>query len=769
MPLPLPNLDTRTWQDLVDEGTALVPRYAPDWTDQNTHDPGITLMELFAWLAEMDIYRLNQVPRRHRLKFLELVGFVPRPPEPSRAMLTFSPVAGGPFAVPAGVQFETPAGVPFQTLRDVPVSVAPVEAIAVDDGSGVLRDMTADWLGGIPIACMGSGLQPGAAVYLGFGALPAGAALALGIRVSSCRNGEAERRRILDEVVAQEAACRATALANPCAGAPPSTPPGALAAASAAALRHHSARIVWEAFTGVWTALVPVSDDTRALTLDGIVELPVPAGVVPIAIGGVAKPYFYLRCRLASGSYDAAPLLLDVAPNTVYARQAVPAVTTFQIPAGVLASGTPPAPGGGARFDAQIDFAGNIQSLSFLPPGTAGHPDIALLGYQPATAAAPGALTLSMARAGYSDGTPNQRMLLPGAPVEQRSLSLYTHAGGVWQQWERREDLDASTRSSFHFVLDAASGEIAFGDGEHGMVPALGASVLAVYRQTLAERGNAPARAIGTVSVSPWNAALLSPALQTALAQIATNRAPAVDGAAQEDIDGAAGRPVAVLHAHELLVGLAELHQASTLDQVDPAAVRALAAPTRAVNLLDIERMALAVPGTCVARAHAWAAFDAAYPCLRAPGAVTVLIVPQAATPKPVPSAGLIAAVQRYLDLRRIVCTRIVVAAPQYLTVTVTARIALLRGASAAVVTQSVQQALNRFLDPRTGGPAGFGWPFGRDVYRSEILSVIQDVPGVDHVNSLSLASDQGAAAGGNISVRPTWLVTPGAHRIQTV
>jgi hypothetical protein len=67
MPLPLPNLDTRRWADLVQEGRALVPRYAPEWTDHNAHDPGITLMELLAWLAEMNIYRLNQIPPRHRL------------------------------------------------------------------------------------------------------------------------------------------------------------------------------------------------------------------------------------------------------------------------------------------------------------------------------------------------------------------------------------------------------------------------------------------------------------------------------------------------------------------------------------------------------------------------------------------------------------------------------------------------------------------------------------------------------------------------------
>ena len=55
MPLPLPNLDTRRWADLVDEGVALVPRYGGTWTDHNVHDPGITLIELFAYLSLIHI------------------------------------------------------------------------------------------------------------------------------------------------------------------------------------------------------------------------------------------------------------------------------------------------------------------------------------------------------------------------------------------------------------------------------------------------------------------------------------------------------------------------------------------------------------------------------------------------------------------------------------------------------------------------------------------------------------------------------------------
>ena len=762
MPLPLPNLDTRRWTDLVDEGRALIPRYAPEWTDHNTHDPGITLVDLFAWLAEMSIYRLNQVPERHQRKFLELVGFVPRPPQAALAMLSFSPQAGAPFVLAAGAEFETPAGVPFRTLRDLTVAAVALKAILVDAGDGVLRDHTGEWLDSIPIACLGTGIKAGAALYLGFDTLPSGATIALGLRVSGPRTGEEERERILDEMVADRALCRPVLPEHPCPGAPQSPP-------FTPKLVHHSARIVWEAFTGTWTTVTPATDDTCALTIDGIVELPVPAGMVATALGNVAAPLSYFRCRLVSGSYDATPLLLDAAPNTVWAEQAVPETASFVIAEGVVAAGVPPAPGSAMRFDAQLDFAGRIQALTFLPPGTAGHPDIVLLGYGAAGPGTQGKLTVSMARAGYSDGTPNQRMFLPGTQVEQESLQLFTHGKGVWQEWNRREDLDASRRTDFHFVVDAASGEITFGDGEQGRVPPAGSTVVAVYRRTAGKGGNQGPLKITAVADSPWNSVLLPPAVRSALTGIVTNRGAATGGIAQEDVAGAAGRAVEVLHAHERLVEIAQRFTSDTLDQITPTAVRAIHAPSRAANLLDIERLAVDAPGTRVARARAWSGFDANYRCLRTSGVVTVMIVPDLNIPRPMPSPGLIAAVQRYLDLRRLVCTRIVVAAPDYVEVRVSARISVIRGAGPARVTAAVIGALNAFLDPRKGGPAGFGWPFGRDVFRSEILQVIQEVPGVDHAVSLSLSADGGTPQCGNLALCATALVTPGQHRIDTV
>lgn len=74
MPLQLPNLDDRTYDDLVEEARSLIPTYAPDWTNHNPSDPGITLIELFAYLTELLIYRLNRVTDANVVSFLKLLN-----------------------------------------------------------------------------------------------------------------------------------------------------------------------------------------------------------------------------------------------------------------------------------------------------------------------------------------------------------------------------------------------------------------------------------------------------------------------------------------------------------------------------------------------------------------------------------------------------------------------------------------------------------------------------------------------------------------------
>ena len=126
MPQPLPNLDDRRWADLVEEGRALIPVYAPEWTDHNVHDPGITFLELLAGVTEMDMFQLNRIPDRHKRKFLALAGFDVRGPQPAHTVLAFALKKGsGPLALPAGTALATRDGdneeIPFRLLEAVNV------------------------------------------------------------------------------------------------------------------------------------------------------------------------------------------------------------------------------------------------------------------------------------------------------------------------------------------------------------------------------------------------------------------------------------------------------------------------------------------------------------------------------------------------------------------------------------------------------------------------------------------------------------------------
>ncbi|MFO0007050.1 MAG: baseplate J/gp47 family protein, partial [bacterium] len=101
---------------------------------------------------------------------------------------------------------------------------------------------------------------------------------------------------------------------------------------------------------------------------------------------------------------------------------------------------------------------------------------------------------------------------------------------------------------------------------------------------------------------------------------------------------------------------------------------------------------------------------------------------------------------QQYLQRRALLGTQVVVAAPRYVAVGIQARVTTRPGIDKARVQSEVRQSLDRFLDPLVGGPCGRGWPFGHDVYRSEILQVIDAVAGVDAVTHLRLVPDAGEA-----------------------
>lgn len=136
MPLAAPKLDDRHFQDIVDEAKKRIPHYNKDWTDHNVSDPGVTLIELFAWMTDIILYRLNQVPELHYVKFMEMLGITLREPVPATVPVTFWLSAPQPTAVtiPAGTevastQTETERSVVFTT--DKSFSIEPPQLAVI--------------------------------------------------------------------------------------------------------------------------------------------------------------------------------------------------------------------------------------------------------------------------------------------------------------------------------------------------------------------------------------------------------------------------------------------------------------------------------------------------------------------------------------------------------------------------------------------------------------------------------------------------------------
>lgn len=277
MPLPAPNLDDRKFQDFVDEAKRLIPTYCPEWTNHNLSDPGVALIELFAWMSETVLFRLNQVPERLYVHFLNLVGIEPFPPSVARTELTFWLAAVRPNAitVPAGTQVATASGeresVVFTTTRDLVISPPELQAAATvpqgneDRASDVWEDLRYP---GSSVACFPSAeLAQDDALYLGFAETLAGLVLRLSVEASA-------------EGI----------------GVDPRKPP-----------------LSWEVFTSEgWIRTRVLADTTGGLNRNGSIELLIPPAHEPLTVAG--SRCYWLRVRLldpvkGQPTYRASPQL----------------------------------------------------------------------------------------------------------------------------------------------------------------------------------------------------------------------------------------------------------------------------------------------------------------------------------------------------------------------------------------------------------------------------------------------------------------------------
>jgi hypothetical protein len=138
---------------------------------------------------------------------------------------------------------------------------------------------------------------------------------------------------------------------------------------------------------------------------------------------------------------------------------------------------------------------------------------------------------------------------------------------------------------------------------------------------------------------------------------------------------------------------------------------------------------------------------------------VKLIIVPVDPTLTPAALGALCDQVFAALAPRRLITTRINVVPPDSTPVSIAVTVARDPDTDGSTLGGLVSQALTAFLDDRTGGDDGSGWPFGRPVYRSDLYRVIEGVAGVDHVAALLLGGD--AAIGEIPLVSPLSLIGP--------
>jgi predicted phage baseplate assembly protein len=600
MPLPSPNLDDRRFQDIVDEAKRLIPRFCPEWTDHNVSDPGIALIELFAWMTDMLLYRVNQVPAKVYLKFLDLIGIRLEPPRSATAPVTFylSTALPHELSIPAStevatVRTETSPAIIFATeeqltIRPPNLIGAFVRKARQSGASGwTVYDLRQLDLPGRRIAVFPPQPAPGDAFYL---------ALA----------GD-HSRHVLALVLECEPAAGV--------GIDPVRPP-----------------IEWQVWQGGlmrWAPCEVEFDGTGGFNWSGEIILHLPS--MALATFQEVEGY-WLRCRLTDAQ------------------------------AGVGAYRQSP----------------TIERLTIESRG--------------ATVVAHHASSVTNEMIGRSNGIPGQVFKLVHTPILSRDpqydFLIVELPGGDVQHWQEVDDFGDSRPDDRHFTLESTTGTLSLGpslpqpDGSvnrFGATPARGAALIFSHYQY-------GGGVIGNVSLNTLTV------LKTALPYIArvTNRSLAVGGRDQQSLEDAMLR-----------------------------APQRLRTRTSAITANDYEHLARDIPG--VARVICLApGVQPGETTDPRPGEVVVVSLPlvqrvegRIPSEQLLLSADLRAAVLEYLAQRSPIGIRLDVRPPQYIFVSVQARLRLPSLIDPMLVTKIQQQAeatLYGYLNPYIGGSRGTGW-----------------------------------------------------------
>lgn len=461
MALPAPNLDDRTFQDIVDDVKRQIGRRCPDWTDHNVSDPGVTLIELFAWMTEMTLYRLNRIPERNYVKFLDMIGVRLEPPASALTDLrfrlsrpiedrdgeeAFERVLRARETVAATVRTENEEATEFATDADLRlvrprltyIVAAPASELSETEPLRGARDFVAGH-GAFPI--FSAVPRDGDALYLGFEADVSG------------------------NLVELEAECIRSA---------------------ATGLDEDYPAQVWEVWNGTenrWDALEVPLDTTFGFNRPpgeringrqtGLIELALPANLLSRQIGG--RRAFWVRCRYTPTLPPRGPEGSRPAPY-----QKPPEIAAL---AAQVVGGTAP--------------ASNCATVLFQD-----------LGQSDGT---PGQV-FSLVHAPILERRSDETVLIGEQDMPR----------GDWQAWEEVLDFAESGPEDHHFVCDSDTGEIFLGpnvrqpDGstrQHGVIPRKGLTVMfSAYRSGGGTGGNVAAGQVNVLKSSiPYIAEVTNP------------------------------------------------------------------------------------------------------------------------------------------------------------------------------------------------------------------------------------------------------------------
>lgn len=648
MSLPEPILDDLRFQrDLVDEARRRIIRYCPEWTDYNLSDPGITLIELFAWMTEMMVYRLNRVPEKNYVRFMDMLGVKLQPATSARTELTFR--LSAPF--PLGPDDDTLAVVPQGTEVATRAMDEEPEVIFTTDHKLLVTGPTLTQLRregdfhknylprlGIEDFYAFHPIRPkvGDTFYLGFD----------------------ESQDLSGYVLQLAFQCGRT---------------------QATGVRREDPPLVWEVSVGdgQWEE-VPLStrpgekDTTGGLNNpEGSLVLYLPLEMKPDQVHG--RNAYWVRCRLEprrkeQGMYTESPRIKQVAAYSL----------------------------GG-------------------------------------TVMATNAVIVEDELLGQSEGEPGQIFKLIHAPIldlrEGETVEVEENHYGeiVFVPWQYVPNFATSDRHDRHFTVDTATGEVMFGpsirqpDGtvkQYGRVPEAGRRLrFTRYRYGGGVIGNVPA---GKIQV-----------LKSALPYIdrVTNLERAEGGRDQELLDEAKVRAQRELRAQ---------HRAVTAEDYEDLTIGA----SRVVA-----RVKCRTPGSGGNGASALP-----------PGTVELLVVPAVANSIWAQDLTQLhlepevrAVIAQHLDQYRLLTTTLHIREPRYYGVQALVEIVPSEYSQPELVQSRVLDALRFYLSPlsldeQLERPAGLnesqwqGWPFGRDLYLSELYSLIQQVPGVKHVRDVQIS-----------------------------